>query len=51
MGLTFDWAMMLLRGDAANPVSRKIGGPRPSVEFGHLVRDRNWAPLYPSLQR
>jgi chemotaxis protein MotA len=51
MGLTFDWAMMLIRGDAAAPVTHKSGSLRPSGEISHFVRDRSWAPLYPSLQR
>jgi chemotaxis protein MotA len=51
MGLTFDWVMMLVRGDVTAAAAHNGGGPRPAAEIIRSFRERGWASLSPSPQR
>jgi hypothetical protein len=51
MGLTFDWVMMLVRGDVAAAVAQGVGGPRPPTKIIPSFRDQRWVSLSPSPQR
>ena len=51
MGLTFDWVMMLVRGDVVAAVAQGVGGPRPPSKIVRSFRDQRWVSLSPSPQR
>jgi chemotaxis protein MotA len=51
MGLTLDWAMMLVRGVSAAATAQNTGSQRPQAHTNYSVRDSGWASLYPSPQR
>ena len=51
MGLTFDWVMMLVRGDVAAAVAQGVGGPRPPSKIVRSFRDQRWVSLSPSPHR
>ena len=51
MGMTFDWAMALVRGDTAASVAHSVGRPRSPGETIRSLPDRGWATLFPSALR
>ena len=50
MGLTLEWAMMIIRGDNTANVSQQRSGRHLSMERQRLPREPRWRVLFPSLQ-